>query len=67
MANFLQLLLILLQFVDTFVNELRWDEMDPAKHDKIRELKLNSKEWEHVDIFLGLLAVCILSHNLVQI
>ena len=59
MVIFLSFVLILLQFVDTFVDELRWEETEPAKRDKIRELKLNSEEWKHADMFLGLLAVCI--------
>jgi hypothetical protein len=28
--------------VDTFIDELRWEEQDSAKRDKIRELKLTS-------------------------
>jgi hypothetical protein len=60
----LSFILILLQFVDTFIDELRWEETEPAKCDKIRELKLNNEEWKNVDMFVGLLAVCI-SHTLV--
>ena len=48
-----------LQCVDTFVDELRWDEQDSAKHDKLHELKLTSEEWARVHIFLGLLGVCV--------
>ena len=47
------------QCVDAFVDELRWEERDSAKCDKIRELKLTSEEWERVKIFLGLLSVCL--------
>jgi hypothetical protein len=39
------------------VDELRWEEQDSAKRDKIRELKLTSEEWEQVNTFLGLLSV----------
>ncbi|KAF8240516.1 hypothetical protein L208DRAFT_1231977 [Tricholoma matsutake] len=46
--------------IDAFVDELRWEEPDSAKRDKIRELKLTSKEWAWVNIFLGLLSVCLL-------
>ena len=53
----------ILQSVDTFVDELRWEETDGARRDKIRGLKLNSDEWQRVNMFLGLLAVR-LSHTL---
>ncbi|KAF8470959.1 hypothetical protein DFH94DRAFT_811464 [Russula ochroleuca] len=42
--------------IDAFVDKLRWEEQDSAKHDKIRELKLTSEEWAHVNKFLGLLS-----------
>ena len=45
------------QCVDIFVDELRWEEQDSAKRDKIRELKLTSEEWVRVNTFLGLLSV----------
>jgi hypothetical protein len=45
------------QLVDTFVDELRWEESDGVKREKIRELKLNKEEWEQVDAFLSLLTV----------
>ena len=48
-----------LQCIDAFVDELRWEEHDSAKRDKIHELKLTSEEWVRVDIFLGLLSVCL--------
>ncbi|KAG6867415.1 hypothetical protein C0993_003076, partial [Termitomyces sp. T159_Od127] len=36
--------------VDTFVEELRWEETDTLKRDKIRELKLTNEEWtQHAD------------------
>ena len=63
-VTFLPFILILLQFVDTFVDELHWEETEPAKRDKICELKLNSEEWKNVDMFVGLLVVCI-SHTLI--
>lgn len=47
-----------LQCVDAFVDELRWEEQDSAKRDKIRELKLTSEEWVRVGTFLDLLSVC---------
>ena len=46
------------QCVDAFIDELRWEEQDLAKCDKLRELKLSSEEWARVNIFLGLLSVC---------
>ena len=46
------------QCIDVFVDDLRWEEADTSKHDKIRELKLTRDEWARVSIFLGLLAVC---------
>jgi len=45
------------QFVDTFVDELRWEETDTSKRDKIRALKLDDNEWQRVNVFLGLLTV----------
>ena len=33
-----------LQFIDAFVDELRWEEDNSAKHDKIHELKLRGEE-----------------------
>jgi hypothetical protein len=48
------------QCVDVFVDELRWEEQDSAKRDKIRELKLTSEEWARVNTFLGLLSVRLL-------
>jgi hypothetical protein len=44
--------------VDTFVDELQWEEQDSSKRDKIRELKLTSEEWGCINTFLGLLSVC---------
>ena len=43
-----------------FIDELCWKETEPAKHDKTCMLKLDSEEWENIDVFLGLLAVCLL-------
>lgn len=40
-----------------FINELRWDESDGQKRDKIHALKLNKEEWERVNTFLDLLTV----------
>jgi hypothetical protein len=45
------------QSVDVFVDELRWEETDGSKRDKIRALKLDNDEWQRVNIFLGLLSV----------
>lgn len=42
-----------------FVDELRWEETEGTKRDKIRALKLDNDEWERVRLFLGLLSVCI--------
>jgi hypothetical protein len=47
------------QSVDAFVDELRWEEQDSSKRDKIRELKLTKEEWIRVETFLGLLCVCL--------
>jgi hypothetical protein len=47
------------QSVDAFVDELRWEEQDSSKRDKIRELKLTTEEWARVNIFLDLLSVCL--------
>jgi hypothetical protein len=47
-----------LQCIDAFVDELRWEEQDSTKRNKIRELKLTSEEWVRVNTFLGLLSVC---------
>ena len=52
-----------LQCIDAFIDELRWEEHDSAKWDKIRELKLTSDEWVQVNIFLGLLSVCLLLYT----
>ena len=51
-------LFFFLQCVDAFVDELRWEEQDSTKRDKIRELKLTSEEWMRVHTFLDLLTVC---------
>ena len=48
-----------MQCIDNFVDELRWEEADSEKRDKIRELKLNGEEWGRVSTFLGLLSVCL--------
>jgi hypothetical protein len=45
------------QCIDSFVDELRWEEHDTAKRDKIRDMKLSGDEWERVNTFLGLLSV----------
>jgi hypothetical protein len=45
------------QCIDNFVDELRWEETNSEKRDKIRELKLNGEEWGRVRTFLGLLSV----------
>jgi hypothetical protein len=45
------------QCIDEFVDELRWEESDSAKRNKIGELKLNPEEWERVATFLSLLSV----------
>ena len=45
------------QSVDVFVDELRWEETDGSKRDKIRVLKLDNDTWGRVNIFLGLLSV----------
>ena len=47
-----------LQCIDAFVDELRWEEQDSTKRDKIHELKLTTEEWVQVGTFLDLLSVC---------
>ena len=47
-----------LQCIDEFVDELRWEEKETSKRDKIRELKLTTEEWVRVGTFLDLLCVC---------
>ena len=47
------------QSIDTFVDEVHWEETDGAKCDKVRALKLDNDEWQRVSLFLGLLAVCV--------
>jgi hypothetical protein len=48
------------QSVDIFVDELRWEETDLSKRDKIRALKLDDDEWQRVNMFLSLLSVRLL-------
>jgi hypothetical protein len=43
--------------VNAFVYAMALDENDATKHDKLIALKLTTSEWEHVELFLGLLAV----------
>jgi hypothetical protein len=59
------ILLRISQCVDTFVDELRWEEKDSAKRDKIRELRLTGEEWARISTFLGLLSVslCVYSNS----
>jgi hypothetical protein len=45
------------QCINEFINELRWEEKESAKRDKIQELKLTPEEWDRVKLFQGLLAV----------
>ena len=61
------LIFIFFQSVDIFINKLRWDKNDLSKHDKICALKLNNDEWQRVNMFLGLLSVCILWFELSEI
>ena len=37
---------IFVQCLDAFVDELRWEEADLAKREKIHKLKLTSEEWK---------------------
>lgn len=59
------MIILFWQCVDAFVDELRWEEPDSTKRDKIRELKLTSEEWTRVNTFLGLLTVCFV-YSLIQ-
>jgi hypothetical protein len=55
--NISVILLSISQAVDIFVNELRWEESNGVKRDKLRALQLSNEEWGRVNTFLGLLAV----------
>ena len=48
------------KYINTFVDELCWEETDGTKCNKICVLKLDNNEWEQVSLFLGLLSVSIL-------
>jgi len=50
--------------IDNFVDELRYEETNSRKRDKIRDLKLDSEEWGRVHLFLGLLGICLSSFGL---
>ena len=52
------------QHIDTFISELRWEETDISKRDKIHALKLDRDEWANVTVFLSLLAVRIKAEKL---
>ncbi|KAG6874678.1 hypothetical protein C0993_012652, partial [Termitomyces sp. T159_Od127] len=43
-------------YIDTFVDELRWEESDSSRRDKIRALKLDKEEWKRVGSFTDLLS-----------
>jgi hypothetical protein len=43
--------------VNAFIYAMALEENDTEKHRKLTELRLTSNEWEHVELFLGLLAV----------
>ena len=58
----LKFIAYLLQCIDAFIGELRWEELDLTKHEKMHEQKLTSEEWAWVTIFLGLLSVSLLLH-----
>ena len=47
------------QHFDTFIDELRWEETDSLKCNKLTELKLDEDEWNRVTNFIYLLSVCI--------
>ena len=46
------------QHVNAFVYAMALEENDIEKHQKLIALRLTSNEWERVESFLGLLAVC---------
>ena len=52
------------QHIDTFISELRWEETDISKCNKIHALKLDRDEWANVTVFLSLLAVRIKAEKL---
>ncbi len=58
----LKFIAYLLQCIDAFIGELRWEESDLTKRDKMCKQKLISEEWARVTIFLGLLIVCLPLH-----
>ncbi|KAG6870481.1 hypothetical protein C0995_012706 [Termitomyces sp. Mi166 len=43
------------EHINTFVDELRWEETDSSKRNKIHALKLDEEEWKQVSSFTDLL------------
>ncbi|KAG6870218.1 hypothetical protein C0995_014544 [Termitomyces sp. Mi166 len=43
------------EHINTFVDELCWEETDSSKRDKIRALKLDEEEWKQVSSFTDLM------------
>ncbi|KAG6871411.1 hypothetical protein C0995_004884 [Termitomyces sp. Mi166 len=48
------------EHINTFINELHWEETDSLKRNKIHMLKLDNK-WTWVQSFMDLLIICTLS------
>ena len=46
-----------LQLINTFIDELRWDETGTVKRDQVLALKLDNDEWGRVNTFLSCLTV----------
>jgi hypothetical protein len=45
--------------VNAFVYAMALDKNDTTKHDRLIVLKLMTSEWECIELFLGLLVVCV--------
>ncbi|KAM6496374.1 hypothetical protein JOM56_009080 [Amanita muscaria] len=43
------------QCINEYVDEIRWEETEPANRDKVRSLKLSGEEWARIKLFLDLL------------
>jgi hypothetical protein len=49
------------QFVNLFMFEMRKSEKESEKRKKLDALELSENEWEHVSLFLDILAVSMLT------
>ncbi|KAG6888672.1 hypothetical protein C0992_007879 [Termitomyces sp. T32_za158] len=46
---------VAVKHINTFIDELRWEESDSSRRDKIRALRLDQEEWKRVELFTDLL------------